>query len=392
MRSSARGRSADHTESPTRRIRALYVHSPFCRRRCTYCDFAIAILRSRADLDRFLDGLALELDQFGSLLEPRTLYVGGGTPSRLAPSDLREFFARLDQRIHRRSLLEFTVEANPEDVTLERAEALVESGVTRVSLGVQSMDPTTLALLGRRHTPHQVREAVTVLRESGIASINVDLIYAIPGQDLLQLTADLKNLIDLSTDHVSAYNLTFEERTPLQSLESLGRIARHDPDFELEAFRLVRERLETAGYAAYEISNFARPRHQSLHNLMYWTNQEYIGVGPSAVSCVGHVRWRNDPDLQRWWVDLLAGRRPVIDAESLSADRFVGESLALGLRTSRGVLRSRIERRARAPLGSNRTDRLAALVRLGLVEETGPRLRLTTRGLEIADSVAAELI
>ncbi|MBK6939417.1 MAG: radical SAM family heme chaperone HemW [Planctomycetes bacterium] len=368
------------------------MHSPFCRRRCSYCDFAIAILRSSSDVDRFLDGISLELEHFGDSLRPRTLYVGGGTPSRLAPADLREFFARLDRTIDRRSVLEFTVEANPEDVTPDRAVVLREAGVTRVSLGVQSLDPETLRQLGRRHTPEQVRHAVTLLRDAGIRSINVDLIFAVPGQTPSILDADLTKFIELPTHHVSAYNLTYEDRTPLRSLELLGRLTRQEPDSELVAFRLVHERLAEAGFAAYEISNYAKPGHQSLHNLTYWNNEEYLGVGPSAVSCVGHVRWRNEPDLDVWFSTLRQGLRPVADAESLAPDRFIGESFALALRTSRGVLLSRLERRARMPIDRERLDRIVRLMELRLLEREGPRIRLTPRGRELADCVAAELI
>lgn len=389
MRSFARGRSAERTAPLSRRIRAIYIHSPFCRRRCSYCDFAIAILRTRDDVEQYLRGLSLELHQTGRLLEPRTVYVGGGTPSRLAPTDLREFFRRIDDHLERRSILEYTVEANPEDVTSERADVLVEAGVTRVSLGVQSLDPTTLAKLGRRHTPDQARTAIHVLRRAGIRSINVDLIFAVPGQSLTDLATDVERFISCSTDHVSAYNLTYEERTPLHSLELLGRVEKQDSDDELAAFRLVRERLDEAGFAAYEVSNFAKPGHRSLHNLTYWNNAEYLGVGPSAVSCVGHVRWKNEPDLARWFAALRAGRPPILEAESLSPERMLGESVALGLRTTRGVLRARVERRARASIDPDRLERLTAM---GLIEFAGPRIRLTERGLEIADCVAAELI
>lgn len=392
MRSSARDRSADSPARPSRRVRSIYVHSPFCRRRCSYCDFAIAILRSSRDIERFLDGLSLELEQVGGAVRPRTLYVGGGTPSRLAPADLREFFARLDRRIDRTSLLEFTVEANPEDVTAERVAVLREAGVSRVSLGVQSLDPSVLQQLGRRHTPDLVRHAVDLLRDAGIPSINVDLIFAAPGQTPSNLDADLTRFIELSTDHVSAYNLTYEDRTPLRSLEQLGRITRQEPDSELAAFRRVHDRLGEAGFAAYEISNYAKPGHQSLHNLTYWENAEYLGFGPSAVSCVGHVRWRNEPDLESWFAALRAGRRPVTDAECLSPDRFLGESIALALRTTRGALLSRVERRAQRSIDRPRLDRLARLVELRLIEHAGPRVRLTARGRELADSVAAELI
>lgn len=392
MRSSARDRSAEATDEPTRRVRAVYVHSPFCRRRCSYCDFAIAILRTRTDIERFLDGLALELAHIGSRLQPRTLYVGGGTPSRLAPADLREFFEQLDRQISRRSVLEFTVEANPEDVTPDRVAVLAQAGVTRISLGVQALDPAVLDRLGRRHTPDQVRRAVDMLRDAGIESINVDLIFAVPGQSLAQLDADLTRFIDLSTDHVSAYNLTFEDRTPLQSLEQLGRLKRQDTETELAAFRLVHDRLVDAGYAPYEISNYARVGHKSLHNLTYWNNEEYLGVGPSAVSCVGHVRWRNDPDLASWHSTLAAGAQPVIDAECLSPARYVGESIALGLRTTRGALLTRILRHARVSIDATRLEQLARLSNLGLLERAGPRIRLTARGREIADSIAAELI
>lgn len=392
MRSSAKDRSAESTARAARRVRAVYVHSPFCRRRCSYCDFAIAILRSRSDVDRFLDGLSLELEQVGGTLRPRTLYIGGGTPSRLAPTDLREFFNRLDQRIDRNSVLEFTVEANPEDVTPDRVSVLSEAGVSRVSLGVQSLHPETLHQLGRRHTPEQVRAAVELLREAGIPSINVDLIFAAPKQSLSELDDDLTNFIQLSTDHVSAYNLTYEDRTPLRSLEQLGRITRLEPDSELAAFRLVHDRLSDAGFAAYEISNYAKPGHRSLHNITYWNNEEYLGFGPSAVSCAGRVRWRNEPDLETWFSALREGRRPVTEAECLAPERFLGESIALALRTTRGLLLSRVVRRAHVPIDRERLDRIAHFEALQLVERVGPRIRLTARGRELADSVAAELI
>lgn len=372
--------------------RGVYVHVPFCARRCPYCDFAIALPRDAVSADRYLATLALEVERLPPLPRARTVFLGGGTPSRLTPEQLGRLVDTLAQRLMWSGVREFSLEANPEDVDRDRAEAFARFGVTRVSLGVQSFEPRTLRLLGRRHRAEDVARAVSALRAAGICRINLDLIFGAPGHSLAALESDLDRLLSLEPDHVSAYSLTYESGTPFQRAVARGTLAPQEDRAELEQFRRIHARLVGAGFSHYEISNYARPQARCLHNLTYWHNEPHVGVGPSAVSYQGGVRRRNEPDLRRWCELLEAGRSPVVEAETLPPRRALGECVMMGLRLATGVRASRLRRRFGSPLPEIDASAVQRLQDAGLLERHDQRFRLTPRGVELADFAASELL
>lgn len=374
------------------RVRAVYVHSPFCARRCPYCDFAISPLRAGIPAGRYLDGLARELERRAGGIAPRTLFVGGGTPTALAPRELERFFALLATTIDRSRMVEFSVEANPEDVDEERTELLRQAGVTRVSLGAQSFQRDLLRRLGRAHEGSTIERAVRTLRGAGIPRINLDLIFGVPGQTEAHLEADLARAIALRPDHVSCYGLTFEPGTLFSRAMARGRMRPVDEERELTFYRRIRQALGAAGYLHYEVSNFARPGARCLHNLTYWRNLPHLGIGPSAVSYIGGARRRNDPDLARWCDRLAAGEDPVHDLETLPWERSLRETVMVGLRMRAGVGEGRLARRYGRGFEALEADALARLRQHGLITADEHRLRLTSRGLELADTVATELL
>lgn len=372
-------------------VASLYLHVPFCFHKCHYCDFYSLVDRPGQDRQpAFTDALIAEVRRRSRqvTLAPRTIFVGGGTPTLLAPPLWRKLLGCFDEIGLLKHALEVTVEANPETVTGELAEVLAAGGINRVSLGAQSFDPRHLKTLERWHDPASVSRAMQAFRSAGITNLNLDLIFATPGQTLDDLDRDLDAALTLEPDHLSCYSLIFEPGTPLTKKRDLGRIACAEESLEAALYRRVIERLADAGYEHYEISNWARSGRRCAHNLAYWHNHHWLGCGPSAASHVAGRRWKNVPHLARY----LAGSPtpPVQDVEQLDADAAVGEALMLRLRLLEGAPLDWLN-----PLLQDDADRQAEidhLVDLQVLERTASHLRLTPRGLMVADSVIARLL
>lgn len=374
------------------RFRAAYVHVPFCRHKCHYCDFYSFV----DDQDRgeaFVRRLEEELAAAGSFLrEPlETVFVGGGTPTMLPPVLLERMLRAIRRELPLRHDVEWTVEANPETVSEEIAATLVACGVTRVSLGAQSFDPALLAALERHHDPASVPRAVARLRSAGIRELNLDLIFGIPGSTLVQWREDLSRAIDLGPDHLSAYGLVYEPNTPLTVKLRKGMVTRLDEEIEAEQSIHAVDALAEAGYARYEISNWAKPGCECQHNLLYWENADWWAFGPSGSAHADGVRWKNVPRLSDWLED--GPFSPVQDVECLGEDTRAGEAFMLGLRLMRGIGRSRVtELLAMGERGGERAQAIKRHETTGLLVWRDDRLQLTARGLMVADSVLAELV
>ncbi|MBO2519555.1 MULTISPECIES: radical SAM family heme chaperone HemW [Limnochorda] len=374
--------------------RGLYVHIPFCIRKCYYCDFNSFRLRG-PERDHFLDLLEQEADRWAARLEAAggvpvldTLYVGGGTPTTLEAGQLARLFGALRQRFPLAPQAEITVEANPGTLTLEKLAALREAGVNRLSLGAQVFDDGLLRRLGREHDAAAIETSVALAREAGIPSLNLDLIFALPGQDLRGWRATLQRALALEPDHLSCYSLIIEEGTPFYRWHQMGRLPRPDEEEELAMYQAAIEAAEGAGLAQYEISNFARPGHQSRHNLIYWRNQPYLGLGPGAHSWWEGVRRANLGPLPAYEAALQAGRLPLEREEPISRALEMDETMFLGLRLTReGVDRAAF--RARFGTEPEAVYGLAIdrLVRLGLLEADAHRIRLTRQGVPVANQV-----
>lgn len=373
--------------------RALYVHLPFCARQCPYCDFATARLNA-ADEARYLEALAAEArDRLPPGWSPRTVFLGGGTPGELTTAGL----ARLIEVLAPLTVAatEVTVEANPRTLLRRKLHALMEGlRVGRLSLGAQSFDARLLTRLGRFHRPQDVAAAVALARESGVRSVSLDLMFAVPGQTLAQLDADLDAALALRPDHISTYCLTVESGTVYGAREADGRLRLPGQGRQAAYFARVRRRLRAAGFSHYEVSNFALPGRRCRHNQVYWRNQAYIGLGNGAASHVDGVRTTNHRDVSAYVqaVERGGGQAAVAEREALEPARKARETAYLLLRTSEGIVPARFQRETgfdpRALFG----EELVRLSALGLIEERAGRIRLTGRGVSLADAVGRELL
>src|SRR3989441_1152752 len=331
-------------------MRHLYLHVPFCQRRCSYCDFSIAV-RKRIPAREYVDAVLRELavvraadpgrepgDFGGECLE--TLYLGGGTPSLLPPEAISALLTSLldaSRATSLRDAVEVTIEANPEDVTLEHASAWRRAGVNRVSLGAQSFDDGVLKWMHRSHNATRIGDAVRALRAAGFDNISLDLIFALPAELRRDWARDLDLACSLLPAHLSVYGLTVEERTPLARWISRGAAAAPDDERYAEEYLLAHSRLAAYGYQFYEVSNAARDGRRSRHNSAYWSGRAYLGLGPAAHSFDGRVRRWNLPAWEAYR-RAVAARRPVVEAEEvLSEEQRELESLYLALRTDAGM-------------------------------------------------------
>ncbi|HWZ95595.1 MAG TPA: radical SAM family heme chaperone HemW [Opitutaceae bacterium] len=367
----------------------LYVHVPFCASTCDFCAFYQTAPTAEA-VARFLSSLAFEADLAAWKQPVTTVFWGGGTPGLLAPRDLLKLGEIVRGRLGG-TPREWSIELAPASVTDERLAVLREAGVTRVSLGVQSFQPALLEALGRRHTREQALRAYARVRAAGFASVNLDLIFAVPGQDEAAWRADLREAVALAPDHISTYCLTFEEDTALWVKLSRGQVKR-DIAVEAQFYELTWAELAAAGYAQYEVSNFARPGHACLHNLNTWRMHEWVGLGPSAAS--QHAGWRgaNVSDLEKWSTQVSAGERMTEQRVPLTPALLAEDALIFGLRMNEGVNLAVLRTRwPNAPWATAEAlaDRFAAE---GLAERVGELLQLTSRGRLLADAVGAEIL
>lgn len=383
----------------------LYVHLPFCAAKCHYCDFfsvplergeASGSASSRWDVDGMIEAILAEA-RVRAPRAPRTVFLGGGTPSLLTVAQLTRLLDGLDEVTGwRASATEVSAECNPESLDRDKARALLDLGVPRLSIGFQSLDDATLALFGRVHSVADSFAAFDAARAAGVQHLNVDLIYAIPGQGAADWARDLARVLALGPEHLSAYNLTFEEDTRFKRWLDQGRLARAPEEVELEMLAATRALTAGAGLAAYEVSNHARPGEECAHNVNYWQNGAYVGLGPGAVSKVGYARSGNPraivPYLRR-----VAATGVALDwREELSPLARLGETWWLGLRLAAGVAPLDARRVAGVDAACATGDPAVTIAdehaALGLLEVVDGRYRLTATGLPVADAVARRFL
>jgi oxygen-independent coproporphyrinogen III oxidase len=361
-------------------LRHLYVHIPFCPKVCPYCSF-YKEASDRNKTQAFLDSILLDLDR--RLLETpgcrlETIFFGGGTPSALSVKQLDFLLSGLHRRLDFSGLLEWTLEMNPATVSLEKARMLRDFGVNRVSMGVQSWDPEMLNRLGRVHSAQQAERSFHILREAGFTNLNLDLIFGLPGQSAETWRKTLEKTVSLAPEHISAYSLTFEEDTEFFKRFQRGDL-KQDVEDDANAYEFTMATLASAGYAQYEISNYAKSGYECLHNLAYWLGRNYLGLGPSAFSTIGERRWQNIPDTSRYIEQLQAAIEPINFREHVSGRMRKAETIAFGLRTAIGVSESEM---------AGWPNELGALRHEGYIEEGNARIRLTVKGRMVADSIA----
>jgi oxygen-independent coproporphyrinogen-3 oxidase len=375
---------------------ALYVHIPFCERKCHYCDFNSGAHPTVAR-ERYVDALIREIHAtpFAGRAA-RSVFLGGGTPSVLPAASIARILNALRARFAFPSETEITVECNPGTVASERMAgetteeflgALRAAGVSRLSFGVQSFDSGLLKRLGRIHSPEQAERSVRLAQAAGFESINVDLMFALPGQTMAHWDATLDHALALGVPHISAYSLIVEPDTPFAMWDAGGRLPRPSEEEEAEMYTRVIERLAAGGFERYEVSAFARPGFRSTHNLVYWRNEEYIGFGNGATSYVSGERFSREPDLDAYMTLAESDAETVSDREHQDRDGEMNETMMMGLRLADGVNRAEFARR----FGQDPLDRYAAAVArfeaAGLLNVTPCAIALSPRGFFLANEV-----
>ncbi len=370
--------------------RSVYVHIPFCRHRCGYCNFTVTA--GRKDLHEPLLR-ALELE-FQTLNVPRpidTLYIGGGTPTQLSIEHLRRLCCLMRHWFPPTIGYEWSMEANPSDLDSERMEALVESGITRISLGVQSFDAGKLTTLERTHRAADVRRVFHEARRH-FASVSLDLIFAVPGETLAQWQNDLQSAIDLNPDHLSTYGLTYERGARFFGLLRRGKLRQVDEETERAMYEWTIDRLVSLGWEHYEVSNFAKPGHRCRHNEVYWKGEPFFAAGPGAARYIDGQREVNHRSTTTYLKRVLAGQSPVAERQRLSPEDRAREQLVFQLRMLEGVSYTAFAARTGFRIEQLAGTAIREYTALGFFEQAGDRIRLSRRGLLVSDAIWPELL
>ena len=377
-------------------IDALYVHVPFCTVKCHYCDF-FSVAGHLDQADDFLQALAreseLQIAHFGPIA-PKMIFVGGGTPTLLAPQKLERLLQIIVGAVSQSQLAEFTFEANPNTFDPARAAVLARYGVNRISFGAQSFVPAELAALQRDHLPASVPAAVHAARTAGIQNINLDLIFGIPGQTPETWSYSLQQALACNPSHMSCYSLMYEPNTPLTARLKAGQIKPMDDAAELQLLHLTRQTLHSAGLQRYEISNYAQPGRECRHNLLYWNGGNHLAWGPAAWAHVNGARWKNVASLGRYIQALNRDNCsvPIVEIDELTGLKRWGELAILQLRLTAGMNWAELSRRSGVDVKGRLKSVLAKYDGMGLLEDVGEHLRLTDRAISISDTILADVL
>lgn len=378
---------------------ALYLHIPFCHTRCHYCDFntyaGLLPLREpyvRALLDEIALAGAFARQEDGSKRRSRTIFFGGGTPSLLTTRQITRIVHACFAHFAVDEGAEITLEANPGTLDPDHLAGLRAAGINRLSLGAQSFDDHLLKLLGRIHTSEEIEQAVIAARAADFSSINLDLMFGLPEQSMRHWQDTLDTALRLHPEHFSLYSLIIEEGTPFFTWAAEGRIIPGDQDLCADMYEYADERLQAEGYANYEISNWALPGHESRHNLTYWHNQPYLGLGAGAHSFFGSKRFSNERDPQRYMTLLAQRQLPIVESEAVEQAQEMSETAFLALRTARGLHLPDFEARFGVPFARFAGDRLRFVEEAGLLEQEDGWLRLSKRGRLLGNEVFLRLL
>lgn len=364
----------------------LYVHIPFCERKCHYCSFVV-IIRQEHRIDEYLNCLGSEAQAFkGTALE--SVYIGGGTPSRMMSHQLRRLLEMIQKTFSLHAKLEYTFEFNPEDVTDEKLRLCESFGVNRISLGVQTFNDKFLRALGRNHNAQKAYDAATLIKAREYFNVSLDLMFAFPGQSLKCLDEDLKMLTRLASDHVSVYSLTVERN----SLFYARNIMALDNQLQAHYYQHIIACLAQAGWRQYEVSNFAKPNKQSKHNLNYWLGGDYIGLGVGAHSFINGRRYWNVSSFRDYLKKCQTNLSPEVGGEALSINESLVERLLFGLRMNRGVNVRMLEKEMGCALDNTRKECIDRFMQEGLLHKLNGRIMTTQAGLLVLDELCARLV
>ena len=366
---------------PLQSMAGIYIHIPFCKSRCRYCDFfSTTQLEKR---EAYIQAVIQEWQAYQhiwSKQEIRTIYLGGGTPSLIPIESLRLLLHSILSSIDTSHVQEITLEANPGDITAEKIRAWRAIGINRQSMGVQSFNDRLLQLVGRRHSAEQAIQAVKTAQTEGICNISIDLMYALPGQTMAEWQADIAQALALHVPHISSYGLIYEEGTPLTQCLEQGKITAIDEENEMQMYDYLVEQLTQHGYEHYEVSNFGLPGQHSKHNSSYWNDTPYLGLGAGAHSYDGQMRWWNIADIDEYIAQAMSHQlRP--EQEVISAEERHMEQVMLGLRTSKGVQCTAVN-----------MDKAQAYIAEGYLRLSGEQVVATTQGYHILNRIIEDLL
>jgi oxygen-independent coproporphyrinogen-3 oxidase len=378
--------------APASSSSALYLHIPFCLSRCNYCTFT-SYIQKQADISRYLDALTIEFEHLVYSNKLESIYIGGGTPTCLSLKEIEKWLVLLSGECKAPGC-EFTVEANPGTLTMDKLMLLRTAGVNRLSIGCQTFCEKGLQILGRTHNVRQTEDAIAMAREAGFDNISLDLIFGWPGQTPCDWGRDMEKAVALGVEHISAYCLSYESGSPLEQLREAGKITPLTEDEERDLFDMTGEFFPAAGLMRYEISNFARLGHECRHNLNYWKGGEYFGLGLAAHSHVGQERFANTCDLEEYVNKLQLEGSACVFREKLPPEKYLRELTVIWLRLAAGINLREFRARTGAELMKALGQEITPLVRTGWLawSDNHERLFLTEKALPVADSVLAELV
>ena len=368
---------------------SAYVHIPFCTQICYYCDFSKVFIKNQP-VDAYLEHLIQETRSY-EIGKLRTLYIGGGTPTALSAQQLAYLLTELPKVMDLSEVEEFTIEANPGDLDPDKIAVLKDSQVNRVSLGVQTFDNKMLKKIGRSHQEQDIYDNIRHLKQAGFDNISIDLIYALPGQTMDQVKENVAKAIDLDIPHMSLYSLILENQTVFMNRMRRGKLPLPKEELEAEMFEYIIEELEKAGFEHYEISNFSKPGFESRHNLVYWDNAEYYGLGAGASGYVDGIRYKNHGPIRHYLEAVEAGKARITE-EHLTLEEKMEEELFLGLRKKTGVSKARFEEKFGVSFDQRYGQVVASLTEQGLLVPDDKQIRMTKRGLFLGDTVAEKFI
>lgn len=363
---------------------AIYVHIPFCKQKCKYCDFT-SFANLESEVSQYITALLREIKEYSSMAKDyivTSVYFGGGTPSFIDENLIDKLYNEIKHNYVLNSNAEATIEANPGTVNIEKLKRYYNIGFNRISFGVQSLSDRLLKEIGRVHTPIDAIESFYMARDAGFTNISLDLMFGLPNQTLKDVEDTLDAFIKLNPEHISTYSLKVEDNTVFGKMQSEGKLVLPSDEVERSMYYLIKNKLKDAGYDHYEISNFGKKGFESRHNTAYWERQTYLGFGLGASSCFNEVRFKNTDDFNKYVGDF---EKNIEDREVLSQEVINSERIILGLRMLRGI--------SREYLVYDRWKKSAEkLIKLGLLKESNGMLRLTDKGLDLANQVFVEFI
>lgn len=375
-------------------ITAAYVHIPFCEHICHYCDFNKVFLKNQP-VDQYIDALLLEMERTVHAYPTpflKTVYIGGGTPTALTAVQLDILLKGMKRVLPIEQVEEYTIEVNPDSIEEDKLDVLGENGINRLSIGVQTFEESLLKEIGRTHSRQSIWDAVERSKEAGFHNLSLDLMFGLPKQRPSHFYETIQEAIELGVTHLSAYSLKIEEKTVFYNRQRKGKLSLPPEDDEVIMYEQLLEETRKAGFRQYEISNFAKPGFESQHNLVYWNNEEYYGFGAGAHGYVNGVRHQNHGPLPKYLKAIADQKAPVLTAHPVTPVERIEEAMFMGLRKREGVSRALFQRRYGRALDECFSEQITMLVARGLLQSEQDRIKLTEKGLLLANEVFEQFI